>query len=116
MPNKKNAAGQPAGAGTPHVSASQIALLIEIAALAMQDFNTQLAVNEAKYLYLERLSKFEAKHGRIDGRLDPRNPEHAGIVAFTKSRYDDYQRSKKSAYNARRRLVNACRRAQRGSV
>jgi hypothetical protein len=97
---------------TLYVSASQIALLIEVAALAIQDFNAQLAVNEDQMLYLDRITEFERKHDRIDGRLDPRNPDHVDVVAFTKPYYDAYQRSRRAAYNARRRLANACRKAR----
>jgi hypothetical protein len=108
MKSTPAAGHSPAGAGTLHVSASQIALLIEVAALAILDFNAQLAVNEDRNFYLDSISEFEKRHARIEGRLDPRNTEHADIVAFTKPRYDDYKR----AYNARRRLANACRKAR----
>jgi hypothetical protein len=112
MKTTHNAAGQPAGAGTPYVSASQIALLIEVAVLAMQDSAQQLVVNEAHRKYVEALNSFEGRHGRIDGRLDPRNPEHAPIVAATKSKYEKHQAEKRKGYNLRRRLQTACRKAR----
>jgi hypothetical protein len=106
-----NAAGQPAGAGTLHVSASQIALLIEVAVLAMQDSRQQLIVKEAYSLYISSLHSFEAKHGRVTGRIDPLNPDHGAIIAATRSQFETYQRAKRSAYNIRRRLQTACRKA-----
>jgi hypothetical protein len=106
-----NAAGHPAGAGALYVSASQIALLIEVAVLAMQDSRQQLAVKEAYSLYISSLHSFEAKHGRVEGRIDPLNPDHNAIIAATRSQFETYQRAKRSAYNIRRRLQTACRKA-----
>jgi hypothetical protein len=113
MTKKSNAAGQPAGAGTLRASASQIALLIEVAVLAMQDFDAQKSVGAAHNEYLFGLTDFESKHGRTEGRIDPLNPDHAAIIAATKSQYDSYQLAKRKAYNIRRRLQTACRKAHR---
>ncbi|MFC0132008.1 hypothetical protein CR105_16060 [Massilia eurypsychrophila] len=112
MTKPKNAAGQPAGDGTPYVSASQIALLIEVAALALHDHRQQLAVNEAHRKYIEALNSYEGKHGPVEGRLDPRNPDHAPIIAATKGKYEKHQAEKRKAYNIRRRLQTACRKAR----
>jgi hypothetical protein len=111
MKSTHNAAGQPAGAGTLHVSASQIALLIEVAVLAMQDSRQQLAVKETYSLYISSLHSFEAKHGRVEGRIDPLNPSHGAIIAASRSQFETYQRAKRNAYNIRRRLQTACRKA-----
>jgi hypothetical protein len=96
----------------PHISASQIALLIEVAALAMQDHRQQLAVNEAHRKYIEALNSYEGKHGPVEGRLDPRNPDCAEIIAATKREFDKHQAEKRKAYNLRRRLQTACRKAR----
>jgi hypothetical protein len=113
MKTTYNAAGQPAGAGNLRASASQIALLIEVAVLAMQDFDAQKAVGTAHNEYLFGLTDFESKHGRTEGRIDPLNPDHAPIIAATKIQYEGYQRAKRKAYNARRRLQTACRKTAR---
>jgi hypothetical protein len=113
MQTTQNAAGQLAGAETLCASASQIALLIEIAALAMEDSQRELAVKEAHRAYIRALNDFEARHGRVESRIDPLNPDHAEIIAFTKDQYDGYQFAKRSAYNIRRRLQSACRKAAR---
>jgi hypothetical protein len=112
MKTTSTPAGESAGAGALHASASQIALLIEVAVLAMQDHRQQLAVNEAHRKYVEALNSFEGKHGRIEGRLDPREPDHAPIIAATKSRYEKHQAEKRKAHNIRRRLQTACRKAR----
>ncbi|MFC0132066.1 hypothetical protein CR105_24520 [Massilia eurypsychrophila] len=112
METTRNAAGQPAGAGTPHVSASQIALLIEVAVLAIRDHRQQLAVNEAHRKYIEALNSYEGKHGPVEGRLDPCNPDHAPIIAATKGKYDKHRAEKRKAYNLRRRLQTACSKAR----
>lgn len=114
MRTKLNAAGQPAGAGTPYVSASQIALLIEVAVLSMQHFRQNLAVDEAHRVYIESINKFERKHGRVAGRIDPDNPDHAKIIKATKVQYDARQDALRERYNLHRRLGTACRKA--GSV
>lgn len=106
---KKNA-GQPAQA---QVSAGQIALLIEIAALAIHDFQAQAAVTEAHGIYIEALNRAEAKFGPLEGRLDPRDPEHAEVIMASSAEYKAQQRAKKKAYNVRRRLQTACRKAVR---
>jgi hypothetical protein len=113
MKTTHNAAGQPAGAGTLHVSASQIALLIEVAVLAMQDHRQQLAVNESHRVYIDALNTFEVKHGRVGGRIDPDNPDHAKIIKGTKGQYETRQDELRKAYNIRRRLQTACRKARR---
>jgi hypothetical protein len=113
MTKKSNATGQLAGAGNLRVSAPQIALLIEVAVLAMQDFHAQKAVGSAHNEYLFGLTDFESKHGRTEGRIDPLNPDHAPIIAATKIQYEGYQLAKRKAYNVRRRLQTACRKAAR---
>jgi hypothetical protein len=113
MQTTKNAAGQPADAGIPHVSASQIALLIEVAALAMQYFRQNLAVDEAHRDYIESITSFERKHGRVTGRIDPENPDHAKIIKATKGQYEARQDALRKRYNIHRRLQTACRKAAR---
>jgi len=110
---KTTVGAKPAGADLPRVSASQIALLIEIAALAMEDFRAQAAVVEAHGIYIAALNRAEAKFGPLDGRLDPRDPEHADIIMASAAEYKAQQRAKKNAYNVRRRLQTACRKAVR---
>jgi hypothetical protein len=110
---KKSATGQPAQAEHQRVSAGQIALLIEIAALAIQDFQAQAAVAEAHGIYIDAINRAEAKFGRVDGRLDPLNPDHSHIILATASEYKARQRARKTAYNVRRRLQTACRRSVR---
>lgn len=107
------AGAQPAGAELPRVSASQLALLIEIAALSIQDFKAQAAVTEAHGIYIDAINRAEGKLGALAGRLDPRDPEHAHIIKATTGEYEAQQRAKKTAYNARRRLQTACRKAVR---
>jgi hypothetical protein len=112
MIKKSNATGQPAGTGNLYPSASQIALLIPVVVLALQDFHAQETVDATHNEYLFGLTDFESKHGRTEGgRIDPLNPDHAAIIAATKIQYDGYQLAKRKAYNARRRLQTACRKA-----
>jgi hypothetical protein len=79
--------------------------------LAMQDHRQQLVVNEVHRKYIEAINSFEGKYGRTSGRIDPRNFEHAAIIAATKVEYDAYQLAKRKAYNAGRRLQTVCRKA-----
>lgn len=102
---------QTGGRGNLRASASQIALLIEVAVLAMQDSRQQLAVKEIYSLYISSLHSFEAKHGRVEGRIDPDNPDHGAIIAATRPQFEAHQRAKRCAYNIRRRLQTACRKA-----
>src|SRR5450830_1544011 len=111
MTATKQNAGQAAQA--PRVSADQIGLLIEIAALAIQDFQAQAAVVEAHAIYIEALNRAEAKFGALEGRLNPLDPEHADIIMASAAEYKAQQRAKKNAYNVRRRLRTACRKAVR---
>jgi hypothetical protein len=111
MKTKLNAAPQTGGAGPLRTPASQIALLIEVAVLAMQDSRQQLSIKEIYSLYISSLHSFEAKHGRVEGRIDPNNPDHGAIIAATRAQFEAYQRAKRCAYNIRRRLQTACRKA-----
>lgn len=106
-------AGKQPAAGTLHVSASQIALLIEVAVLAMDRSQRKLAAEEARRVYIRALTDFQGQHGRVEGRIDPRNPDHAEIIAATKGQYEAYERAKRQVYNVERRLQTACRKAGR---
>ena len=79
----------------------------------MQDSQQQFAVKKARREYVDGLNNFEAQHGRIEGRLDPRNPDHAEIFKATKPQHEAMEREKRIGYNIRRRLQTACRKAPR---
>ena len=71
------------------------------------------ANNLAKVLrneYWDKLHEYEEEHGDLVGRLTFDHPDHAGAIAATKDEYAAYKQAKRTAYNIKRRLDNACRR------
>lgn len=110
MTNKVEDAGQAAG-GTTHVSTAQIGLLIEVAVIAMQHSQALLEIKAKNRMYLDALIAYESAHGRVEGRIDPKNWDHREIIAATKAEFADLERAKRNAYNIGRRLSTACRKA-----
>lgn len=92
-------------------SASQIAALIATGELAVSLVRAEHAAKMAKHNYYSRIHCFEESHGRADSRIDPRKPEHAKVIKFTKVSFEAYQEAKRKVYNIRRRLNNAARKA-----
>lgn len=111
MKSIQNAAGQPAGAGTLHAATLQITALIAAGEVAVELFRAEQIIKVAKARYHAKIDQFEAKHGRVDSRIDPRKPEHAKVIKYTKAEFEAYLDAKRKACNVRRRLENASRKA-----
>lgn len=92
-------------ASSPFIGIGQLALALHEAGNA---------VRKAKRKYHEAIDRHEFEHGRIPRRIDPFDDDFAPLLSATKSEFDAYQAAKRIAYNIKRRLENACRKA--GSV
>lgn len=84
--------------------------LAQIGRLALDHSVAIKAVCNAKHAYHEEIAAFEAKFGRAEGRIDPHDPRYSRVIAQTSLEYEAFQAARRSAYNAKRRLLNACRR------
>lgn len=92
-------------------SVAKIIALIAAGEVAVELFRAEQAAKVAKASYHRKIDQFEEVHGRADSRIDPNKPEHARLIKFTKASFDAYLAAKRKAYNARRRLENASRKA-----
>jgi hypothetical protein len=89
------------------VNTTQITQLLNIAQLAIDLHTARNATKSAKEAYHLRL----AESGEDFDGLDPRKPEHAAAIKFTKTEFAAYLNAKRVAFNVQRRLDNACRKA-----
>lgn len=97
-------------------SVAKLIALIAAGELAVELFQAEHAAKIAKILYHEKIDEFEEVHGRADSRIDPRKPEHAKLIKFSKASYDTYLAAKRKVYNVRRRLECASRKAADPSI
>jgi hypothetical protein len=96
---------------TSSTSVTKLISLIAAGELAVELFRAEQAAKVAKACYHRKIDQFEEVHGRADSRIDPSKPEHAKLIKFTKVSFDVYLAAKRKAYNVRRRLENASRKA-----
>lgn len=87
---------------------NQVGQLLILAQLSISSHKAQNAVAAARDAYVERLKKYERKHGAV-GRIDPRDERCASAIAYTADEYAALMASRRAAYNIKRRLSNACR-------
>lgn len=87
------------------VSAARITQLLAIGQLAAELHGLKSAARHAKDAYHDKLDKSNME---FDG-LDPRNPDFAEAIEFTKTEYKAHQSAKRKVYNMQRRLDSACR-------
>ncbi|MFS2007942.1 hypothetical protein ACEN9F_30480 [Duganella sp. CT11-25] len=97
-------------------SVTKLISLIAVGQLAVELHWAEHAAKMAKNHYHEKIDKFEAVHGRADSRIDPLKPEHAKLIKYTKAEYEQFLLAKRKAYNVRRRLENASRKAATNHV
>ena len=86
--------------------------LLTISQLALEFHAAVQNVRFKKFLYHEAVRSHEEKNGRADGRINPLDPGHAGVISATAGEYANYQAARRSSYNSQRRLESACRRFQ----
>ena len=90
----------------PTIAASKhISALLNIAHIAIELVQAQNAIVSAKAAYYDRLGEFDDREGSID----PRCPESAAIIEFSKDAFAAYKAAKRKAYNTQRRLHTACK-------
>lgn len=85
------------------------AKLARIARLALDAFCAKQEVAIARLRYHQMIDEYEEAHGKLEIRLDPNNPRHAGAIEYSAKQFSEYQAARKSEYNIKRRLENACR-------
>lgn len=110
-----HAAGQPAGAGESRPVA-QLSTLLAVAEASIFFIAAEDAARVARGAYEDKIRKFERKHGRLNCGISRSKPEHAAALEYTDEAYAQYRLAKRQIYNAKRRLLTAVRRAQRGDA
>ena len=116
MKTIQNAAGQPAGAGTLHAATLQLAALIAVGQLAVDLCRVERAAAELREIYLLKLREYENKFGPVEGRLNPTNPAHVGIIEYTHDRRAAYRAARAKTYSIKRRMRLACLKISRGAA
>ncbi len=85
--------------------------LAAVGELAMDHWRATVDASHKRAVYLDRIRAFEDRHGRSALRIDAYSPEFAALRKYTFASFDAYKTAKRAAYNIKRRLENACRRA-----
>jgi len=109
----RNAAANPAGAGTSHAQIPQLMALMNAGALALELWRAEQAAAELHRIYIRKIQEYEGIYGEIGGRINPRNHEHVAIVSYTLDARLALTAARRKVYCARRRLRNACAKAAR---
>lgn len=99
-----------ATAPTHSYSLPQLPGMLALAEIAVQLVRAEQARDAARAAYHERIRQFEKWHGRLQERLDPRNPKHKAVVVYSEEHYSKYCAAKRQVYNIKRRLQTAVRR------
>ena len=89
------------------MNTARITQLLTIGQMVLDLHTARNAVKSAKDAYHLRLSQ----SGEDFDGLDPRKPEHAAAIKFTKTEFASYRDAKRVALNLQRRIDNACRKA-----
>jgi len=116
MTSNCNAAGNPAGTGALHAQTSHLVALVSAGALALELWRTEQAAIELHGIYLRKIRQYEAMHGAIQGRINPRNHEHVALIAYTMDERAALTTARRKVYAARHRLRAACAKAARAGV
>jgi hypothetical protein len=87
---------------------AQVGVLLQLAQISISLHQAQNAVAVARFVYVDRLKKYERKHCAI-GRLDKNNAAHAAAIAYTADAYEALLAARRNVYNIKRRWQNACR-------
>jgi hypothetical protein len=104
------------GKSRPEQSIAQLSTLFAVAEVSIALVAAEDAARSARGTYECKIREFERNHGRLGCCLNPSKPEHAAAVEYTAEAYDRYRLAKRQIYNAKRRLLTAVRRAQRGGA
>lgn len=91
-------------------SLDQLPPMLEIARIAIALFNAEQDHKVARSEYHHRIHEYEKRHGQLAERLNPSNPRHAAVIAFSAKEYTEFAAAKRQVYNAKRRLEAAVRR------
>lgn len=89
----------------------QIVALITAGQLAVDHLKAQFEVNHTRRLYIEKIEEYEQEWGPLKVKLDRFAEEHAQVRQFTHDAFEAHRAAKRNAYNIKRRLETACRKA-----
>lgn len=87
------------------MNTAHITKLLAVGQLATELHTLKWSARHAKDAYHEKLND----SGEDFDGLDPRNPDFAEAIEFTKDEYKAHLAAKRAVYNMQRRLDNACR-------
>jgi len=94
-------------ASAPTYTLDRLPAMLELARLAIDLVAAEQDHKLARIHYHDRIHDYEDRHGRLAERLNPGNPRHAAVIAFSATQYTEYAAAKRRVYNAKRRLQAA---------
>ena len=93
------------------MNAAKIIALITAGQLAVDSHKADFEVKHTRHVYIEKIEEYERQWGELEIKLDRFADEHAHVRQFTQDAYEAHRAAKRAAYNIKRRLENACRKA-----
>jgi hypothetical protein len=110
--------GSIAGAGQsrPQLDISRLQALLVVAEVSISMIAAENVARAARSDYEDEIRKYERLHGRLGCGINPSKPEHGAAIKYTAEAYERYCLARRQIYNAKRRLLTAVRRAQRGAA
>jgi hypothetical protein len=94
----------------PEASIARLITLANIGELALALHCAASATTITKRRYHEAIAKHESKYDEQPySCIDPRDRNCAPVIAASKKQFEAYQAARRTAYNIKRRLDNACR-------
>lgn len=94
-------------------NSTHLIALLSAVELAVKLWRAEAAAADAKHRYVRKIARYEQLHGDLEGRLNPKNPEHAGAIDFSAAAFESHQVARRKVYALRRRLRAASCKAAR---
>ena len=87
---------------------AQLAQLVVIGELAMDQWRAQEAAVNAEHAYQLAIRAYEREHGHLNRRISADDPEHATAREFTAPTYKQLQQARHRVYALKTRMAKAC--------
>lgn len=93
------------------MNANKIITLITAGQLAVDCHKAHYIAKVMYGEYTDKIREYEELWGELKGKINPFDDEFAHVRQFTQDAFDAHRAAKRAAYNIKRRLENACRKA-----
>lgn len=93
------------------MNAARIIALIAAGQLAVDSYKADRMAKVMYGEYTDKIHEYEERWGYLEQKIDRFAPDHEHVRQFTQQAFDAHRAAKRAAYNLKRRLENACRKA-----